>query len=162
MCEMGEINIECSWPHIENLEHRTYKEHRNVEIRKHVTTSCSGTKPFYYFWVKGFDIRRRDTLFYAVLFIWPPSRAASIGHKFASRLRARKVDPPRLVSSVQLSNFLQISHKPPRASGAWHHPHPVTPFRHLGLLWHLWVARPPCALVTTARSLPPTSRFAPN
>ena len=27
--------------------HRTYKEHRNLEIRKHVTTSCSGTKPFY-------------------------------------------------------------------------------------------------------------------
>ena len=26
---------------------RTYKEHRNLGIRKHVTTSCSGTKPFY-------------------------------------------------------------------------------------------------------------------
>ena len=26
---------------------RTYKEHRNLKIRKHVTTSCSGTKPFY-------------------------------------------------------------------------------------------------------------------
>ena len=26
---------------------RTFKEHRNLEIRKHVTTSCSGTKPFY-------------------------------------------------------------------------------------------------------------------
>ena len=27
--------------------YRTYKEHRNLNIRKHVTTSCSGTKPFY-------------------------------------------------------------------------------------------------------------------
>ena len=27
--------------------YRTYKEHRNLGIRKHVTTSCSGTKPFY-------------------------------------------------------------------------------------------------------------------
>ncbi len=27
--------------------HRTYKEHRNLKIRKHVTTSCSGTKAFY-------------------------------------------------------------------------------------------------------------------
>ena len=26
---------------------RIYKEHRNLRIRKHVTTSCSGTKPFY-------------------------------------------------------------------------------------------------------------------
>ena len=51
-------------------------EHRNLGIRKHVTTSCSGTKPFYYLWIKGFGVRRRDTIFYAVLFIWPPSRAA--------------------------------------------------------------------------------------
>ena len=26
---------------------KTYKEHRNLKIRKHVTTSSSGTKPFY-------------------------------------------------------------------------------------------------------------------
>ena len=136
--------------------HRTYKEHRNLEIRKHVTTSCSGTKPFYYFWVKGFDIRRRDAIFYAVLFIWPPSRAAPIGRKFASHLRAPKVDPPRLASSTQLSNFLQISHKPPRASGAWHHPH-LSPRSVISSYcdiseWH----------VCPTRALPPTSRFASN
>ena len=27
--------------------YRIYKEHRNLGIRKHVKTSCSGTKPFY-------------------------------------------------------------------------------------------------------------------
>ena len=27
--------------------YRIYKEHRNLGIRKRVTTSCSGTKPFY-------------------------------------------------------------------------------------------------------------------
>ena len=27
--------------------YRIYKEHRNLGIRKHVTTSCSDTKPFY-------------------------------------------------------------------------------------------------------------------
>ena len=27
--------------------YRIYKEHRNLRIRKHVKTSCSGTKPFY-------------------------------------------------------------------------------------------------------------------
>ena len=61
---------------------------------------------------KGFDLRRRDTIFYAVLFIWPPSRAAPIGRKFASRLRAPKVDPSRLASNSQLllsSNLTQTS-----------------------------------------------------
>ena len=83
-------------------------EHRNLEIWKHITTSCSGRKPFYYLWVKGFDVRWRDTIFYTVLFIWPSSWAALIGCKFASRLWAPKVDPSRLVSNSQLSNFLQI------------------------------------------------------
>ena len=110
-------------------------EHMNLEIRKHVTTSCSDTKPFYQLWVKGLDVRRRDTIFYAVFFIWPPTRAAPIGRTFASRLRTPKVDPSRLASSTRLWLF-KFSHKPPRASGAWRHPHPVTAFR-LGLLWHL-------------------------
>ena len=82
---------------------RAYKEQRNLGIRKHVTTSCSGTKPFYQLWVKGFDVRREDTIFYAVLFIWPLSRAPPpIGRKLASRLRAPKVDPSRLASSTRL------------------------------------------------------------
>ena len=55
-------------------------------------------------------------MFYAILFIWPPSQAAPIGRKFASHLRPPKVDPPRLSSSIQLSNFLSIPHKPLRAS----------------------------------------------
>ena len=86
-------------------------EHRNLGIRKHVTTSCSGTKPFYQLWVKGFDVRRRDTIFSAVLFSLPPSRVALIGRKFALRLRPPKVDPSRLVSSTQLSNFFRFSQK---------------------------------------------------
>ena len=36
---MCEIDMAC-WSHI-------YIEHRNLEIQKDVTTSCSGTKPFY-------------------------------------------------------------------------------------------------------------------
>ena len=84
-------------------------EHRNLRVRKHLMTSCSGTKPFYKLWVKGFDVRRRDTIFYAVLFIWPPTRAALIGRKFASRLWAPKVDPSRLASNSQLSNYFRFS-----------------------------------------------------
>ena len=33
--------------HVMFINDRTYKEHRNLGIRKHVTTSCSGAKPFY-------------------------------------------------------------------------------------------------------------------
>ena len=131
-------------------------EHRNLKIRKHVTTSCSGTKPFYELWVQGFDVRRRDTIFYAVLFIWPPTRAAPIGRTFASRLSAPKVDPSRLASSTRIWVF-KFSHKPLRASGAWRHPHPVTAFR-LGLFWHVsdTSIRPPArARVNTCLNVAP-------
>ena len=93
--------------HVMFINDRTYKEHRNLNIRKHVTTSCSGTKPFYQPWVKGFDVRRRDTIFYAVLFIWPPTQVAPIGRTFASRLRA----PTSILLVWRLkpdSYFLQI------------------------------------------------------
>ena len=113
--------------------YRTYKEQ---ESQKHVTTSCSGTKPFYQLWVKGFDVRRRDTIFYAVLFIWPPTRAAP--HRAQTRLApaSSKIDPSRLASKTQLLFSSKFSHKLPRASGAWRHAHLVTQYR-LGLLWHL-------------------------
>ena len=45
---------------------------------------------FYYFWVKGFDIRRETQSFYAGFFIWPLSRAAPRARKFVSPLRAQK------------------------------------------------------------------------
>ena len=88
--------------HIENLEHR------NLEIRKHVTTSCSGTKPFYYFWVKGFDTRRETQSFYVDFFIWSLSRAAPKARKFVSPQRDLKVEPPRSASNFNSLNFLQI------------------------------------------------------
>ena len=115
---MCEIDIQCS-------------QRQNTGISKFENTQrlvCSGTKPFYYFWVKGFDIRRRDTILHAVPPIWPPSRAAPTGRKVAPRPRAPKVDPPRLASSFQLPNFLSILHKLLRASGAWRHSHSVTRF----------------------------------
>ena len=45
-----------------------------------------------------------------------PTLAAPLGRKFASRLRAPKVEPLRLASSTRLS-FFKFSHKPLRASG---------------------------------------------
>ena len=83
-------------------------EHRNLRIRKHVTTSCSGTKPFYYFWVKGFVIRREAQSYYSGFIIWPLSRAAPMARKFVSPQRAPKVEPPRSASSFNSLSFLQI------------------------------------------------------
>ena len=88
--------------HIEN------SEHRNLEIRKHVMTSCSGTKPFYYFWVKGFNIRRETQSFYDGFFIWLLSRAAPMACKFVSAQRAPKVKPPRSTSSFNSLTFFEI------------------------------------------------------
>ena len=123
---------------------RTYKEHRNLEIRKHITTSRSGTKTFYQLWVNGFDIRRRDTIFYAVLFIWPPSRACP--HRVQVRLAfaSSKSRFSSFASSIQLSNFLQISPKSLRALPVRDVTRTLPPRSvHRGLLWHLWVARQP-------------------
>ena len=84
-----------------------HKEHRNLEIRKHVTTSCSGTKPFYYFWVKGFNIRRETQSFYAGFFIWSLSRAAPMARKFISPQRAPKVERLRSESSLNSLTFFK-------------------------------------------------------
>ena len=56
----------------------------------------------------SFDVRRRDTIFYAVLFIWPQLERHPIGRPFASRLRAPKIDPSRLASSTRLSLSLSF------------------------------------------------------
>ena len=66
----------------------------------------------------------------------PQLERPPIGRTFPSRLWAPKVDPSRLVSSTRLLFSSKFSHKLPRASGAWRHPHLVTQYC-LGLLWHL-------------------------
>ena len=49
--------------------------------------------------------------------------------------------------------FYCISKSSVRASGAWHHSHPLVNF----LFWHLWTTHPP-----RARALTPALKFAPN
>ena len=133
-------------------------EHRNLRIRKHVTTSCSGTKPFYQLWVKGFDVRRWDSIFYAVLFIWPPTRADP--HRAQVRLASASSKSRSFSFGVEFPtlSFFKFSHKPPRASGAWRHPHPVNALR-LGLLWHLsdTPIHPRAPALTPASMLHPTN-----
>ena len=93
--------------YIHNI-HMENSEHRNLEIRKHVTTSCSGTKPFYYFWVKGFDTRRETQSYYSVFIIWPLSRATPMARKFVPPLRAPKVESLRSASSFNSPTFFEI------------------------------------------------------
>ena len=53
--------------------------------------------------------------------------------------------------------FFKFSHKLPRASGAWRHPHLVTQYR-LGLLWHL----SDTSIRSRAPALTPASILHPN
>ena len=85
-----------------------YKEHRNLEIRKHITTSLFRYETFYYLWVKGFDIRRETQSLYAVFIIWPLSRAAPIARKFAWLRRASESRPSRPASSFNSVTFFEI------------------------------------------------------
>ena len=93
------------WLHKEHRKLRT-QESQNSKTRKDFFVQVRN--PFYYFWVKGFDIRRETQSFYAGFFIWPLSRAAPMARKFVSPQRAPKVEPPRSASSFNSSNFLQI------------------------------------------------------
>ena len=48
-------------------------EHKITKFEKYLTTSQFSYETFYYLWVKGFDIRKRDThSFYSGFFICPP------------------------------------------------------------------------------------------
>ena len=103
---------------------------KNIGISKFENTLrllFSGMKPFYYFWVKGFDIRS-ETIFLCWLLHLALSRAAPMTRKFVSPQRAPKVKPPRSASSFNSLTFFKFPQNAPRASGAWHHSHPPTPF----------------------------------
>ena len=60
------------------------------KVEKHVTTSLFWYETFYYFWVKSFNIRKRDThSFYSGLFICPhPSSAAPATKVSASKRKS--------------------------------------------------------------------------
>ena len=116
------------------------REHRKLEIR----LLCSGTKPFYYFWVKGFDIRREIQSCYDVLFIRTPSCAAPIRRKFACFGEFQK----SILLVWHLASTLQLSSKSIKSSTSFQCMTSLglcQPFHHLRLLWHLWVTCPLCA-----------------
>ena len=149
---MGEMDIECSWPHIENLEH---KEHRNLEIRKHETTSLFMCETFLLLLSWRFRHKERHNLFmpasssgpYLVRHPWR-ANSSPLSKPQKSNLLIR-----RLVSTV--TNFLRNPQNPPRASGAWRHPHFVPRFIISGYCdisaWHVHSVH--------AHALPPASRL---
>ena len=133
-------NAKCTWD-----VHYVYTSHIGIsKFEKHVMTSQFKYETFYYLWVKGFDVRKRDThSFYSGFFICPPAQHAR--HLPQRSPRASENQPSRSVSGSQLTDFFKISPNPPRTSGAWCHSHSLTSVSHLELVWHLWVRHPLCA-----------------
>ena len=75
-------------------------EHRISKFEKHVTTSQFRYETFYYLWVKGFDIRKRDThSFYSGFFICPPPNTCGTRHKGLREQAKTNRLPSRPVSS---------------------------------------------------------------
>ena len=112
-----------------------YIEHRILKFEKHVTTSQFRYESFYYLWVKGFDIRKRDThSSYCGFFICPPTPHVLHPPQRSPRASENKPSFPeaglvstRPVSSSQLTDFFKISQNPPRAFGVWRHSHSLAP-----------------------------------
>ena len=118
------------------------------KFEKHITISQCRYETFYYLWVKGFGIRKRDThSFYSGFFICPPpSNTCGTRHKGLHEQAKVNRLPLRQVSS-QLTDFFKISQNPPRTSGVWRHPHLLAPFLISGYCdiseRHVCFARPP-------------------
>ena len=119
-----------------------YIEHRNLKTRKTLTTSQFRYETFYYLWVKGFDVRMRDThSFYSGFFICPPPQ--HVWHPPQRSPRASENHPSSPEAGLSSINWL--FQNLPKSSAQFRC---VTsfalrdPVSHLGLLWHLWVIRP--------------------
>ena len=93
---------------------------RNLETRK----TRNDFLVLYYLWVKGFDIRKRDAQSFSDDFsISLPNTCAPIA-RLREQAKVNRLLPRQ--DSTQLS--FSKSQIPPRASGAWRHPHSVAPF----------------------------------
>ena len=110
---------------------------------------------FYYFWVKGFDIRRETQSFLC----WPLHLAPISCSTYGAQIRLASASPKSWTSSFgvkyQLSDIPRNSLNSPHASRAWRHPHFVTRFIIPGYCdiseWHVRSVR--------VHALPPASRL---
>ena len=140
MIRICETYIECSYC--------SYIYTKNIGIskhEKHLRILSSGTKRFYYLWVKRFfDIRREIYILSILAFssrVAPATRPRELAK--VNRLLLRQ-------DSIQLTDFFKITQiLRVRASGAWSHSHPLVNLSIGFLFWHLWTIRPPCTRVNT-------------
>ena len=68
----------------------------------------------------------KQLIFYSDFFISPPPNTCGTRPKRLREQAKTNRLPPRQISS-QLTDFFKISPNPPRSSGAWRHPHSVSP-----------------------------------
>ena len=95
---------------IARLEYELAYYDSAVHRFNHYTTRT----PLYYFWVKGFDIRRELQSFYSGFFICPPSCAAS-----ATKVSASKRKPTVFPQSRSHLNSLTFLNLPKSTSRFW-------------------------------------------
>ena len=120
-------------------------EHRNLEIRKTRNDFSVPVRNFLLpLSLKVLRHKERDThSLYSGFFICPPPSRTAPATKATGLASASKRKPN--VFSRGRSNstnwLFQNPQNPPRASGAWRHPHSVAPVSHLGYCdiseWHV-------------------------
>ena len=158
---------------LNNLYHTHDTDMWNVHIMFiiyiHRTQESRNTKNTYEFLVqvrnfllplslKVLRHKERDTYsFFSGFSICPPPlRAAPVARKFILPLRAPKVD--LLVRCLVLNStdwLFQNPPNPPRASGAWRHPHSLAPFPIWAIVTSLSDTSVPPARVTTCVNVAP-------
>ena len=132
-------------------------EHRNLEIRKHVTTSLFGYETFLLLLSWRFRHEERDTFFLCWLLRLAPISCGTHG----TQIRLVSASPKSRTPSVRgLVSTLWLSSKSPKSSARFRcmtSPALCHPFLYLRLLWHLWVTCPLCAptRVTTCIKVAP-------
>ena len=101
-------------------------EHKNLKIRKTRNDFSVQVRNFLLpLSLKVLQHQEREAQFILAFSAAPPN---TCGTRHKGRREQAKTNrlPPRQVSS-QLTEFFKISQNPPRSSGAWCHPHSVTP-----------------------------------
>ena len=131
-------------------EHSIYIEHWNPEKRKTRNDFLVRYETFYYLWVKGFDIRKRDAKsFYDDFSICPPNTCGT-RHKATGLASASKRKPTVFSRGrTQLNWLFQNPPNPPRASDAWRHTHSLAPFSIWAIVTSLGDSSAPPARVNT-------------
>ena len=119
-------------------------EHRNLETRKTLDDFFVRVRNFLLplslkvLWYK----KREAQSFYSGFFICPPPHSTRVAP--ATKVYASKRKPTVFPRGRFHLNFFKISPNPPRSSGAWRHPHSVTPLSMWAIVTSLSDTSAPC------------------